>query len=308
MTRSRPDSAMPSSSMKTAASSGSSSPSSISILRRQGVDQRVAMRRSRPRSAATSSGASARSPSPTLSSTRTGFWVRNRKPRIAFSSSASSSRSRIGVPGLEPGVDPPQDDLLALGRLALGRGAVPAARLEPLEPTLGHRQVGQQELEVEPLEVARRDRRCRRDAGSAGSSNARTTWSSASESRSRARWSAGSSSVPMWPSDRRRRRRQVDVRDVGLDDLLGLEDLGEPVEAVVGDLHDADVEGDAAVAAGLGVAAGERVEDGRLARAGKPDDGDLHPASLRPIEPRVRSVGHVGPTDPVSSRRSGRRR
>ena len=38
------------------------------------------------------------------------------------------------------------------------------------------------------------------------------------------------------------RRRQVDVRDVGLDDLLRLEDLGQPVEALVGDLHDADVE------------------------------------------------------------------
>ena len=72
------------------------------------------------------------------------------------------------------------------------------------------------------------------------------------------------------------RRGQVDVRDVGLDDLLRLEDLGEPVEALVGDLDDADVERDPAVAAGLGVAAGQRVEDGRLAAPGKPDDGDLH--------------------------------
>ena len=41
---------------------------------------------------------------------------------------------------------------------------------------------------------------------------------------------------------RRRRRRQVDVGDVGVDDLLRLEDLGEPVEPGVGHLDDADVE------------------------------------------------------------------
>ena len=79
---------------------------------------------------------------------------------------------------------------------------------------------------------------------------------------------------------RRRRGRQVDVGDVGLDDLLGLEDLGEAVEALVGHLHDPDVEGDAAVAAGLGVATGQGVEDGRLAAPGKPDDGDLHRARV----------------------------
>ena len=76
---------------------------------------------------------------------------------------------------------------------------------------------------------------------------------------------------------RRRRRGQVDVGDVGVDDLLRLEDAGQRVETLVRDLDDADVEGDAAVAAGLGVAAGQRVEDGGLARSGKPDDGDLHP-------------------------------
>jgi hypothetical protein len=75
---------------------------------------------------------------------------------------------------------------------------------------------------------------------------------------------------------RRRRRRQVEVGDVGVDDLLGLEDLGQPVQPLVGDLDRPDVQFHAAVAAGLGVAPGERVEDGRLPRAGQPDDGDLH--------------------------------
>ena len=55
---------------------------------------------------------------------------------------------------LEAGMEPLEDDLLALGGLALGRRPVPAARLEALEPALRHRQVGEQELEVEPLEVA----------------------------------------------------------------------------------------------------------------------------------------------------------
>ena len=99
---------------------------------------------------------------------------------------------------------------------------------------------------------------------------------------------------PDVPLGRGGRRRQVDVGDVGLDDLLRLEDLGEPVEPLVGHLDDADVELHAAEAAGLGVAAGERVEDGRLARSGKPDDGDLHGAML--------------PVADVSSPRSDRRR
>ena len=77
------------------------------------------------------------------------------------------------------------------------------------------------------------------------------------------------------------RRRQVDVGDVRLDDLLRLEHLGELVEARVGHLDHADVQLEGAVAAGLGVAARERVEHGGLARAGEPHDGDLH----RPIVP-----------------------
>ena len=61
--------------------------------------------------------------------------------------------------------------------------------------------------------------------------------------------------------------------------FLGLKISASASEPRVGHLDDADVERDAAVAAGLGVAPGQRVEDGGLARSGKPDDGDLH----RPI-------------------------
>ena len=94
---------------------------------------------------------------------------------------------------------------------------------------------------------------------------------------------------------RGRRGRQVDVGDVGLDDLLRLEDRGQPVEPLVGHLDDADVELHAAEPAGLGVAPGQRVEDGRLARSGKPDDRDLHRRDA------YRPAG-------LSSRAAGRRR
>ncbi len=57
-------------------------------------------------------------------------------------------------PGLEGLMDAPHHDLFALGGLALGLGAVAAAALESLQPPLGHREVGEDELEVELLEVA----------------------------------------------------------------------------------------------------------------------------------------------------------
>ena len=61
--------------------------------------------------------------------------------------------------GLELGLEPAQHDLLPLVRLPLGGGAVASAGRESLEPSVDHREVGEDELEIEPLEVARRDRR-----------------------------------------------------------------------------------------------------------------------------------------------------
>ena len=107
----------------------------------------------------------ASSPSPTLSRTSTGFSVRKRKPRMAFASSASRSRSRIGVPASRPSWIRRST---TSSRSAASRSAwraVPAAALEPLEPALGHGQVGEDELEVEPLEVARRVDAARPGAG-----------------------------------------------------------------------------------------------------------------------------------------------
>ena len=172
-------------------------------------------------------------------------------------------------------MDPAQDDLLAPGRLALGLRAVLAAALEPLEPALGHREVGERELEIELLEVARgidaaRRMRVGRILERADDVQQRVRVPQPREVVGRQLLGADAT------LGRRRRGRQVDVGDVGLDDLLGLEDLGQPVEPRVGHLDDPDVERDPAVAAGLGVAAGQGVEDGRLARTGKPDDGDLH--------------------------------
>ena len=181
--------------------------------------------------------------------------------------------------GLEGFLEPREDDLLALVRLALGGRAVAAARLEPLEPPIDQRQVGEHELEVELLEVAPgvdRSLRVRQRVvlERANDVEQRVGVAQAGEML------GGQLLGPDATLRRGRRRGQVDVRDVGVDDLLRLEDLGQAVQPLVGHLDDADVEGHPAEAAGLGVAAGQRVEDGGLARSGKPDDRDLHGRSL----------------------------
>ena len=58
------------------------------------------------------------------------------------------------------------------------------------------------------------------------------------------------------------------------------ERLGDPLQALVGHRHHGDVrlDGGERVVAGLGPGGGERVEQGRLARVGHPDDADLHRA------------------------------
>ena len=177
--------------------------------------------------------------------------------------------------GLEALVDPAQHDLFAPGRLAFRLCAVLAAALEALEPALGHREVGERELEIELLEIA-----CGIDA--AGGMWVGRILERADDVEQRVRVPqpremVGGQLLGAHPTfGRGRRGRQIRVGDVGLDDLLGLEDLGEPIEPLVGHLDDAHVERDPAVATGLGVAAGQRVENGRLARTGKADDGDLH--------------------------------
>ena len=204
--------------------------------------------------------------------------------------------------GLEAGVDAPDDDLLALGGLALGRGAVAGARLEPLEAALGHGQVGEHELEVEPLDVA---------GGVDAAVRVRVgrVLERADDVEQGVRIAQPGEVVggqllgPDVALGRRRRGRQVDVRDVGLDDLLGLEDAGQRVEPRVGHLDHADVEGDPAVAAGLGVAAGQRVEDGGLARSGKPDDGDLHRAIVAAGQYPALGSTTLSSGSPVAKRR-----
>jgi hypothetical protein len=128
--------------------------------------------------------------------------------------------------------------------------------------------------------------------GADGSSKARTTWSSASESRSRRKMLGGQLLGADVALGRSRRRRQVRVGDVGLHDLLGLEDRGQALEPRVWDLDHPDVELHPAESTGLGMTPGQGVEDGGLTRSGKPDDRDLHSPRLSPIE----SIG-VRPAD-----------
>src|SRR5258705_388574 len=70
-------------------------------------------------------------------------------PAVGIESEVADRRA-----GLEAGVDAAQDRVLALGRLTFGRVAMAGARLEPFDPALGHRQVGEQEFQVELLEIA----------------------------------------------------------------------------------------------------------------------------------------------------------
>ena len=73
------------------------------------------------------------------------------------------------------------------------------------------------------------------------------------------------------------RARDVDELDVGVGDLLRPEERRQPVETFVGHLHGADVQLRlAGVGAGGRMAMSQGIENGRLAGAGKTDDGKLH--------------------------------
>ncbi len=173
------------------------------------------------------------------------------------------------------GVKPLEDRLLALVGVALGLRPVAPGRAEPLEPALGHRKVGEDELEVKPLDVTPRVDR------SFGVGHGRVL-EDAHDMEQGVRIAEPGKVLgrqllrPDAALGRGRRGRQVDVGHVGVDDLLRLEDLGQPVQPRIGHLDDPDVELEPAEAARLGVAAGERVEDGCLAGRGEAHDRDLH--------------------------------
>jgi hypothetical protein len=181
--------------------------------------------------------------------------------------------------GLEGRLQLPDDDLFPLIRLALRSRPMTPAGTKPLEAPVDEGQVGQGELQVELVEVTAwidraRGVRQRRIVERPHDMDECVGLAEAGEVFGRQLLG------PDPTLRRRRRRREVDVRDVCLDDFLRLEDLGEPVEAVVGHLHDADVELHPPKPARVGVAAGEGVEHGGLAGPGETDDRDLHPQML----------------------------
>ena len=179
------------------------------------------------------------------------------------------------VTSLERFLEPPEDHLLALVGLALRRGAMASARRETLDPPVDEGEIGQDELEIELLDVAcrinrPRGRRKRWVVEGTHDMDERVRLPQAGEMLGRQLLRSDVALAGCgW-------RGQVDVGDVGVDDLLGLEDLGQLAEPVVRHLDDADVELHAAEAAGFGVPSRQRVEDGRLACAGKTHDRSLH--------------------------------
>ena len=188
--------------MKTAASSGSSSPSSISIFAREGVDHRV------PCGVAVPDGARPASGAPRQVALAD---VEQDQDRLLGQEPEAAERLLLvrveglvadRAAGLQGGLEPREDRLLALVGLALRRRAV-AARALAAAPGAGRPSTRSARMNSRSscsrsrarVDGAGRVRVVRRR------SQARTTWISASESRSRARCSAGSSSVPTWPSD-----------------------------------------------------------------------------------------------------------
>ena len=274
MTRSRPDPAIPSSSMNDGGLVGLELAELHLDPRRERVDDRVLVAYRR-RSPSTRSGARGDVAFADVEQDEDRLLGQEAEAADRLLLVRVEAESRIGVPASSPVLSRPSTTSSRSVGLALGRVPWRPLPLEALQAALGHGQVGEHELEVELVEVAGRvDAPVRVRVGRVleRAHDVEQRIGVAQPRQVVGRQLLG----PDAPLGRGGRGRQVDVRHVGLDDLLGLEDLGEPVEPVVGDLDDPDVERDPAVAAGLGVAAGERVEDGRLARSGKPDDGDLH--------------------------------
>src|SRR5436190_23125308 len=193
---------------------------------------------------------------------------------------------------LQGSLEPDDHGLFALVRLLLGRRAVATALLQPLEAALDEGKIREDELGVEPIDVARRvDRALRMGiVGVVESAHDVEQRVAVAETGKVLGSQVLCSDVALarggW-------RGQVHVGHIRLDDLFRLEDLGQLVESLVRDLHDADVELHPTEPAGLGVAPGERVEDGRLARSGKTDDGDLHDAMLSGIAAQATRPGRL---------------
>ena len=119
--------------------------------------------------------------------------------------------------------------------VALGLRAVPALGRELLEALLDDRQVGDGELEVEVVDVAPRvgRRRGGRIVEGAGDVEERVGVADQGEDVR----------VDRALARRTGRDGDVDVGDVGVGRLLRVEERRQPVDALVGHLHDADVRG-----------------------------------------------------------------
>ena len=142
-----------------------------------------------------------------------------------------------------------------------------AARLQAVETLLDEREVRHEEFEVQALQIAPgvdRTLQMRNGRVFEGTNDVQEGVGLAQSGQLIGRQLFGADSAV----GRGGRCRQVEVRHVGVDDLLGLEDLRQSVESLVRNLHGPNVQFHPAVAAGLGVAPSKSVKDRRLPRAG----------------------------------------
>ena len=186
---------------------------------------------------------------------------------------------------LEAGLHPPEQRDLLLARLSLAGARRADDGIEPLQPPLDDGEVGEDELQVQRLDVARRV------DGAVGMRHGLVLEGAHDVDegvravqgglRLRSRPFAAAGGAPGESAG------DVGELDVGVDGFLRPEERRKLVHPLVRHFDRADVHFRlAAIAADRRAAVGQRVENGGFARAGKSDDCQFHAKSRSAIGER----------------------
>ncbi len=162
-----------------------------------------------------------------------------------------------------------EDDGLALVGLALGAARLADGGLDPFQALLDDREVGEGEFEVQGLDVAQGIDRVL-GVGHVG------VGEGADDVDEGLPLGQVAEQLPAEAllGDALRQPGDIDVLHVGGDDLLGLEDACQHVQAAIGDLDGRQIRLvlGGGISADGGFGTGQGVEDGRLAAARQADD------------------------------------